>query len=581
MARSSFGKNFLIMAAGLILAPFFAWAAEKIGAFEVDISINRDSSISVSEKITYDFGENQKHGIFRNIPVAYKARGGNYNLKISDISVSNESGHPAYGFSSRKSGRNEEIKIGDPDILVGGVKTYVINYKITGAFNYFDDHDEFYWNVTGNEWNVPIDSAAAKVVLPDYISKEKLTRACYDGGYGSGEICAEIAVHDAGDGLVNAVSFADYKLGLGEGLTIVLGFPKGFVAEPTFLGTLFRVGSDNPVLLLPFAVFAVLFYLWFTLGRDPSGSKVIVPQYEAPDGLTPAEVGTLVDSFAQNRDVSAEIIDLAVRGYLKINKTEKQNLIGLASGDYLLEKLKDDKDIPNAFDRRLMKAVFQGKDRTLISGLEKKSADDLKKVKDDIYTALVGKGYFVQDPQKVRRGFFIAGGVMSFIAFFFGNMFSSVYSFFSFSVSAALIFVFGFIMPERTRKGVLAQEAILGLKRYIVAAEKDRINFHNAPEKNPATFEKLLPYAMVFGAEKEWAKQFEGMYKEPPSWYGVGSFQGAFSPIVFVGDMRSFSSSAGSVLSAAAAGKSGFSGGGGFGGGFSGGGFGGGGGGSW
>jgi uncharacterized membrane protein len=145
-------------------------------------------------------------------------------------------------------------------------------------------------------------------------------------------------------------------------------------------------------------------------------------------------------------------------------------------------------------------------------------------------------------------------------------------------ISAIIVFVFGFLMPARTHKGVLAKEYILGLKEYLMVAEKDRIKFHNAPEKNPKQFEKLLPYAMVLGVEKEWAEQFKDIYIQNPSWYNDPS--GAnFNSLVLLSSLNSFSSSTNSVLTSVPSSASG--GGSGFGGGGGGGGFGGGGGGSW
>jgi uncharacterized membrane protein len=136
------------------------------------------------------------------------------------------------------------------------------------------------------------------------------------------------------------------------------------------------------------------------------------------------------------------------------------------------------------------------------------------------------------------------------------------------------------LMPQKTLKGVATKEYILGLKKYLSVAEKDRLKFHNAPDKNPQRFEKLLPYAMVLGVEKEWAEQFKDIYKQNPNWYEdrTGS-PVAFNSLIFVNSLNSFSSEANSSLysnpSSGASGGSGFSGGG------SGGGFGGGGGGSW
>jgi uncharacterized membrane protein YgcG len=144
----------------------------------------------------------------------------------------------------------------------------------------------------------------------------------------------------------------------------------------------------------------------------------------------------------------------------------------------------------------------------------------------------------------------------------------------SIALCAAIVLLFGLVMPKVTTLGAIAREKIKGLKMYMEVAEKDRINFHNAPEKKPEVFEMLLPFAMVLGVEKAWAQQFEGIYTQNPGWYSGGT--GPFMPVVFVGNLHSFSAAASSTLTSAPSGGSGVGGGG-----FSGGGFGGGGGGSW
>lgn len=179
----------------LILSADFSFAqssiSERITSFAGEIRVNPDSSINVTENIQYDFGENQKHGIFRDIPVKYKARGGNFNLRISNIRVTDENGK-SYNFKISYPGENVEIKIGDADKYVSGEKNYVINYTIRRAVNYFPDHDELYWNFTGDEWKIPIESASVKVILPEN-TKENLQAKCFEGVFGSTNECGASA----------------------------------------------------------------------------------------------------------------------------------------------------------------------------------------------------------------------------------------------------------------------------------------------------------------------------------------------------------------------------------------------------
>jgi uncharacterized membrane protein len=558
---------------GLTTSPTGAEIAspEVIDSFDVDVKINPDASFSVSEKIQYDFGVTEKHGIFREIPIKYQARGGNYNLRVSNISVTDEKGIN-YNFTTSYPGNDLEIKIGDADKTVSGKKIYVINYVIKRAINFFETRDEFYWNLTGDKWPVAIEKATLKVFLPQEADKKLLQSECFVGAFGSAEKCL--------NNLADSVGFysSNRELASGEGMTVVFGFPKGIVHEPSFMEKFLEILKDNGILFLPLGVLFFMLWLWRQKGRDPQGRGTIIAQFDAPDNLTPLEIGTIIDEKADKKDISAEIIGLAVRGYLKIKKTEKKILL-FTSTDYILEKLKNADDLENDFDQKLMEALFGSKDSTDISDLKDVFYKSLKEIENKIYASVFAKGCFLKNPEKVRKIYLGMGIGILFVGFFLGSFWGTL-GVVSFIISGCIVMIFSSLMPRKTLKGVGAREYILGLKEYLRVAEKDRLKFHNAPEKNPERFEKLLPYAMVLGVEKEWAEQFKDIYKQNPSWYedGTGS-PAVFNSIIFADSLNSFSQAANSNLysspSSASSGGSGFSGGG------SGGGFGGGGGGSW
>jgi hypothetical protein len=578
--------------------------SEIIRSYEVSILINKDASIDISEKIQYDFGANQRHGIFRDIPISYKARGGNFNLRISDVTVKDEAG-AAYPFSKSKGFLNPDIrvKIGDPDAFVTGIKTYVINYKIRRAINYFSDHDELYWNAIGTQWQVPIENAKTTVLLPEEIEADALRVDGFVGPFGSTLRPSRITPISADSGAIEGIEFLQDSLASNEGMTIVVGLPPGTLHKPTFFETAADTARDNWVLLLPVLTFGFLLRLWYTRGRDPRGRGVVIAQFEAPDKLTPSEIGTILDEKVHNKDISADIINLAVKGYLKITRIEAEKLLGLfgKSHDYSLEKLKSERDLPNGFERKLMTSLFKrdldsltnqslmkegseslvesgvSRETVRLSDLKDKFHKDLKEIRGLVYRAVVDKGYFPASPTKVKAiyagiGAAVIGlGVLSGFVFGYLGIFSLV-------ASGIMVLGFAPLMPAKTKKGAEARELVLGLKEYLRVAEKDRLKFHNAPEKNPKHFEELLPYAIALNVEDQWAAQFEDIYKEQPSWYYDPS--GArFSSPAFASDLNSFTRSASTVLasspSSAAGGGSGFSGGG------SGGGGGGGGGGSW
>ncbi len=199
---------------------------EKINRFDVEITINSDSSIIVTEKIAYDFGTQNRHGIYRVIPIRYKTERGIYKLDFRVQNVVDETGSK-YRYETSRRRDYIGIKIGDPDIYVTGENIYIITYEVSGALNYFDEHDELYWNATGNEWSVNIYNASCKITLPKKVKIDEIKLTCYTGKVGSqekkceGEILSE-----------NEIYFNSTKmLSPGGGLTIVLGWPKGIVKE--------------------------------------------------------------------------------------------------------------------------------------------------------------------------------------------------------------------------------------------------------------------------------------------------------------------------------------------------------------
>jgi uncharacterized membrane protein len=574
--------------------------AEEILDFTQTVIVKEDASLKITETITYDFGDLKRHGIFRDIPYRYKDRGGNYNLRLDDISVVNNQGEK-YKFKISKEGDSKRIKIGDVDVLVDGKQTYVINYTIKRAINFFDDYDEIYWNVTGDKWPVKIRQSKSTLIFPTKIAEQDLQADCFVGVFGSADNCVSERYVYEGANMVKEVVFIDDILQAGSGFTIVVGLPKGIINEPSFFVKLIDVLKDNIVLLLPIIVFLYMFNLWRKKGRDVKGRGVIVAQFDAPNNLSPMGVGTIVDTRADNKDFSANIISLAVKGYLKIVKIEKKRLF--KKDDYVFVSRDGSEELRKS-ERSILDAIFKDEyledDQDKLSELNKSlnyidiSADapkivflsnlknvfykDLASIKTDIKTELTEAGYFDKDANKAVIRYVIIAFVLFFLTIFLGGFLGGL-GVVSLIVSSVIILVFAVLMTRRTKKGSLAKEHALGLKMYLSVAEKDRLDFHNAPERNPKTFEKLLPYAMALGVEKKWAKQFEDIFEHTETdWYSDSSGK-TFSALALTNSLGSFSSKTNSVAtsspSSASSGGSGFSGGG------SGGGFGGGGGGSW
>ena len=570
----------LILFALLVLwvgGSYSALASEKVDRFAVDINIDKSGRVDVVENIVYDFGDDKRHGIYRDIPYKYKGRGGSYLLEITDISVASEAGY-LYQIQTSREGRNLKIRIGDPDKYVTGRQAYVIKYSVMGAINFFEGHDELYWNVTGDEWEAPMQNVSATIALPRAIDRSDVQAQCFAGAFGATDTCSDSFYSVAGPSSSKAM-FAQDNLNPEEGLTVVVGMPKGIIHEPTWQDVLLKTVSDNWIVIAPFIALFSMYFVWRTWGRDPKGRGAIVAQYDPPEGLSPAQVGTIIDEKVDQVDMSADIIHMAVNGYLKIKRTEEKKLIG-KKVDYELLKLKPADDNFSKPERELFERLFEeDKNSVKLSDLKNEFYKEWNNIRITIYKSVVEGGYFPKNPFWIKAvysifGIVVVGLVGSFAAYYLMGLIGLI----SMAVSGFIVASFALIMPVKTKKGALMKEYILGLKRYISIAEKERIKFHNAPEKSPELFDKLLPFAMVLNVEKQWAKQFKDLYKDQPSWY-EGPAGTRFNAIILASNMSHFSTTTSAVLtsrpSSAAGGGSGFSGGG------SGGGFGGGGGGSW
>ena len=558
-------------------ASFAQQKAKEFKRFYSDIVITPDGKVDVTENITCKFIGGPWHGIYRNIPVEYAGpRGMNYSLFLDVKSVRDEEGRPLKFESSReRQYRKLKIFIPDPD---NSTRTISIQYVVSDALRFFDDHDEFYWNITGDEWNDPIESAGAHIVFPSNVTN--LRARAFTGAYRSTSSDATTEINGAGVD-VNTTG----PLGMHEGLTVAVAFEKGVFKEPTFLDTLWLYLRSNWPIGIPLLAFFGMFRLWWNKGRDPR-LRPIAAQYGPPDKLTPGEVGTLIDNSVDMRDITASIVDLAVRGYLVIEEKKVDHLLGLThSTEYVfhLKKSRAEWSALKPHEQQLLDGIFtigNAGDLVSLSDLHNRFYTSIPPIKNAIFGSLVESGYYAKRPDSVRSNYILLGFITGMLLVWGGsvlakNMGMAPLSFVVAGIlTGAIICGFGLFMPARTQNGARALEGVLGFEDFLDHVEADRFN---RMIKTPEMFEKFLPFAMALGVERNWSKAFQGIYTQPPQWY-QGGYGTTFYPTMFASNLNSMSSQVSSVMTSAprSSGGSGFSGGGGS----SGGGFGGGGGGA-
>jgi uncharacterized membrane protein len=571
-------------AAALLLATILTFAAPaaakswRISNFQGTITVNDDGSALVKETITLVFVD-QWHGIHRTIPIEYPGPDGtNYKLFIDIKSITDENG-AKLKYDSSSSGAARDLKIYIPN-AVDATRTVDIAYRVRNATRFFDQYDEFYWNVTGNDWPVPIDRAAATVHLPASASGSLRAQA-FTGVYGSTERDATAKVEGS-----NAEFATNSPLPMRGGMTIDVYIPKGILKEPGGLTKLFWFIGSNPVVFLPLVTLAVMFILWWYAGRDPDPGMSVAPMYEPPTGISPAEAGTLLDDRIHPRDITSTIVDLAVRGFIKIEETDDEGLL-FHHKDYIFHLLQKRQDWNGLapHERVMMENIFTDDvPDTRLSSLKNRFYTAVPVVRTDIMSALKQKGIYTLDPESANAYSFGAAFciVIPFaIIQYFGwaDFFSSVpMLILSILISALIWWLFARVMTAKTVKGARTHIAVLGFQEFMNRVDADRLK-----AMPPSTFEKFLPYAMALGVEHHWAQAFAGIIKDPPGWYAAPAGYGygtGFNPILFSSSMHGMATDMHQVFVSAPRSSStgsGFGGGGG-GGGFSGGGFGGGGG---
>jgi uncharacterized membrane protein len=503
-------------------------------------------------------------------------QGLNYSLFLDVKRVVDASGR-ALKYESSRERHYRKLKIYVPD-ADNSTQKISIEYTVADALRFFDDHDELYWNVTGDEWDIPIQSASARIILPE--GTTNIRANVFTGAYRSRAQNADVDV--AGNGV--EVRTRD-PLRFHEGLTVAVAFDKGFVHEPTAANKIALFFRSNWPLAIPIAAFVLMLYLWWTRGRDPR-LRPIAAQYEPPDQLTPGEVGTLVDNSADMRDITASIVDLAVRGYIVIEEHQRDRMLGLMHDkdyNFIVQKDRGEWAKLKPHEQTLLEGLFtMGTvgESVSMSSLENHFYTNLPGIKSNIFSSLIADGYYKRSPDSVRSVYLGAGVVIGFLLIFGGLKVAESQGMAPLTfiiagiLSGAIICGFGWFMPAHTEQGARALEGVLGFEDFLVHVESDRFN---RTIKTPEMFEKFLPFAMALGVEKNWSRAFQGILSQPPQWYRGSSYGPNFYPMMFTNDLSSMSSQAGSVMASAprSSGGSGFSGGGGS----SGGGFGGGGGG--
>ena len=547
-------------------------ADERILDYQSGILIHTDGDLLVTETIKVRAeGKDIRRGIFRDFPTRYKDSYGNqYKVDLNILDIKRD-GVPE-PFHTEKRSNGVRIYIGSTNqILANGVYTYQLRYQTSRQLGFFEDHDEIYWNVTGNGWMFPIDHASARIELPASVKREDLRISFYTGGQGADGKDAQSKV------IKDQIIVFESTRGLQpkEGLTVAVGWPKGMVDQPTTTDRARYFLRDNTTaLVLLIGLLASLgWYLWAwnRYGRDPE-KGVIIPRFKPPTGLSPAGCSYVHKMSFGKQTFAAAVVSLGVKGYLEILEQDDDFTLRSKSGP-AEEKMSDG-------ERAVLASLFEnGSEIKLDQKNHKEFMNARSKLKKAMKTEHLGRLF------KLNTIFALPAIIMTVIAGLIAAQFQGspvVWIAFVF-VSVALLVLFIFLLRAPTPAGRRVMDEIEGFKMYLDTAEQDRLDLMKSPQLTPEVFEIFLPFAFALGVENNWCDRFarelpqevatKGGYN--PTWYS-GS-QSRLSALSHLGS--NFNSSFSSAISSASSPPGSSSGSGG--GGSSGGGGGGGGGGGW
>ena len=584
-----------------------------ITSFHSDITVATDSTLTVTEDIRVDFGSLQKHGVFRTIPLRYRyddSRDRYYRLQVKSVT----DGSKALIHSDSIDHDNQVIMVGDPNRVVSGANRYVITYTVQGAMNSFADHDELFWNADGALWPVAKRSVTATVNLPAG-AFQKAT--CYQGPTGSREACTI-----ASNG--QAVTFTSTRqIGSGEQMSLVTALNQGVVDVPpplliardrTFPRDAFDINALTVglSLLIALAGIGLIVRNWWIHGRDRAyltqyyltndprertnplfHRDTLVVEFGSPQNMRAAELGLILDESADNKDVTATIVDLAVRGYMTIAEVPHEQGGAPGAGFARPGALRGESPPPKdwtftwkpggdaaallPYEKTLLDGIFGGGQQVKLSTLKGTFAPTFRKAQGQIYSDAVTKKLFTTRPDTARATWgclgvaLVVGGVAATVML--GLKFGWGFIGLAILLIGIVLSISVPFMPQRTASGRELLQRTLGFRLYMTTAEKYRQQFAEEAQ----IFTQLLPFAIVFGCVTQWAKAFEGIDTSATNnWYaGNTPFQAA----LLANSLQSMNASISSAITytpPSSGSSSGFGGGG-----SSGGGGGGGGGGSW
>ena len=523
---------FALLAALALALPQAARADERILHFLSDVAVQKDGSLIVEETIRIRAeGDQIRRGILRDFPTRYEGRDGRTVYVGFDVIGVERDGEPE-PWTRESLDNGARIRIGDADTLLDPrVHEYVIRYRTDRQLGFFDAYDELYWNATGTGWTFPIDEAEAVIRLPEAVPFGE--RAVYTGPEGATEDYAEVVSEEPGEIRFRTTAPLDAY----EGLTVAAAFSKGVVDTPSGARKADWWLRDNGPLTLGLAgLFGLLFYCfhaWRRAGRGPRAGT-IVPQFTPPDGMSAAATRYVWKMGSDNRTFAAALIELGVRGRLRIREEDGGFLSRRKT--WLEESRAGGDPLPPA-EEAMHRTLFAGGDSLLMDDKHHVTFRAARSALDErLHAAYKDKLYVTNWRWSLAGiGLLVFAMLLPILLLLIleGSDFEAARGLPMLLPLLALPFVLSAFwwMKAPTREGRGMMDRIAGFRRYLSITEEERLETLHPPEKTPELFERYLPYAIALGVENEWAERFAAVlaaaavagHAQTMSWYSGDS----------------------------------------------------------
>jgi uncharacterized membrane protein YgcG len=525
------------IALAILILSVSATAAERVVDFHSSIAIAADGVLTVTERIVVEVeGREIRRGILRDFPTDYQDRFGNRVSVPFEVLRVTRDGAPE-NFALERLGNGERIRIGSSTVLLpNGPHVYEITYRTARQVGHFPDHDELYWNVNGNGWTFPFDHISAEVQLPKAVPAAELRAEAYTGPQGARGRDYRQMIRDGAVGFSSTTGFPRY-----QGMTIVVGFPKGIVASPGFLtrlGWFFSQNKGAGLGLLGFGVMlAFLYWRWLLVGRDPAAGPKF-PRYDAPKGLSAAAVRFIDRQQFDDRCFAAALLGLGSRGYLRIQP---------AGDGYRIDPT--GKKVDFLPGERSAAGLAANGGRTLgatydssVQGARVELQQELK----EFYEEKV----FSRNHGSLAVGVMLGAATIGVMLLWHTAL--AMVAIVALLIVASLVGFYRWL-PAYSLSGRKLEDEIEGLRQYLGVAEHDELSRQKAPPKTPEEFSRFLPYAVALDVEKTWADRFviaigaAAVAQAVSNWYASSDGGTSFS----VANLTSSVSSLGETIAAA------------------------------